>query len=340
MKKKLFNIIIVGISILAPIILVLNEQGANKFFSQLSTLKLGWIFLALLFMFLYWFFEAASLNVIMHFHGLKSKLSNALSYTMIGQFFNSITPFATGGQPAQVLYMTKNGIDSGSASSIVMVKFVSFQTMLTLYSLIVVILTFKNFSSNILFLLPMTILGLGIHASMIAITVLFSYNRTFTEKILKTIFRLLKKMRLIKGDPDESEKNLEQSLLKFHDNALLLKSHPKLLMKISLLTFIQLTFFFSIPFLVNRSFGFDGNYFSLLSAAVFVATVISFVPLPGSTGGAEYFYLTFYNPFFHNNTVMSAMLLWRIVTFYSCIAFGGIFTLLPSTSNKIKLKHK
>ncbi|HEY9063215.1 MAG TPA: lysylphosphatidylglycerol synthase transmembrane domain-containing protein [Pseudobacteroides sp.] len=336
MKKNIFNLIIIIVSLAVPFVLVFSTQSIGNLLHQISRLDTRWIILAFLFMFLYWFFEALSLHIISVFHGFKEKVSNSFSYTMVGQFFNSITPFQSGGQPAQVVYMMKNDIDSANASSIVMLKFVAFQSVLTIYSLVVIIFTFNDFNARIPYLLPFTVLGLAVHASMIGISMLFSYNRTLTEKILKFVFKVLKKIRIIKGDEVEAEKKLEDSLSKFHDNAFLLKKNPKLLIELFILTMIQLSFFFAIPYLIYRGFGTDSSsFFELFAAAVFIATVISIIPLPGAAGGAEISSYTFFHFFFEGNAVFTAMLLWRIITFYSCIGFGGLFTVIcPNKSKK------
>ncbi|KNY28220.1 lysylphosphatidylglycerol synthase transmembrane domain-containing protein [Pseudobacteroides cellulosolvens] len=341
MKKNIFNLIIILISLAVPFVVVFSTQSFGNFLQQISKLDARWIILSLAFMFLYWFFESLSLHVISVFHGIKEKISHSFSYTMVGQFFNSITPFQTGGQPAQVVYMMKNGINSGNASSIVMIKFVAFQSVLTIYSLVVILFTYKDFSAKVPFLFPFTVLGLGVHASMIGISMLFSYNRTLTERILKFIFKTLKKIKIFKGDEVEAEKNLENSLSKFHDNAYLLKKNPKLLIKLFILTMIQLSFFFSIPYLIYRGFGGgSSSYFELFAAAVFIATVISIIPLPGAAGGAEISSYTFFHFFFEGNAVFTAMLLWRIITFYSCIGFGGLFTVVCPNKSKKVVKEK
>jgi len=335
-KKNIFNLIIIIISLAVPFVVVFSTQSIDTLLQQIIQLDSLWIILSLFCMFLYWFFESLSLHVISAFHGIRDKIRHSFSYTMVGQFFNSITPFQTGGQPAQVVYMMKNGIDSGNASSIVMLKFVAFQSVITIYSLGIILFTYKDFSARIPFLFPFTVLGFAVHASMIAISMLFSYNRTLTEKILKFIFKVLKKIKIIKGDEVEAEKKLENSLSKFHDNAHLLKKNPKLLIKLFILTMIQLSFFFSIPCLIYKAFGGgSSSYFELFAAAVFIATVISIIPLPGAAGGAEISSYTFFQFYFQGDSVFTAMLLWRIITFYSCIGFGGLFTVAcPNKSNK------
>lgn len=334
MKKNIFNILIISISVIYILVLIIHE-GVNTFIRQIAALNPIWILMALGCMFMYWCMEAFVLNGITKFHGVRRKFKESFVVTMVGQFFNAVTPFATGGQPAQVLYLMKSGIEGANASSIVMLKFFLFQTVLTVYSLVVIILSFGYFSAKIPLLLTWTILGLAVHASMIILTILFSYNRTLTEKILKFVFRIVKKLRFIKVNED-TELKVEESLSAFHDNAYLLKNNLGLLFKTSFMVFLQLSFYFSISYCVYRSFNLSGaDFFQLFSAAVFVATVISIVPLPGSTGGAETGFIGFFGGFFGGGPVVSALLIWRIITFYFCIGFGSIFSVaLPSRKKR------
>jgi glycosyltransferase 2 family protein len=337
LKKNILNFLIIGISLLILLIFILKTESFDTLYHQLVKLEPSWIIVALLLMFLNWFFEAIALRVIIKFHKIKIKIKDCFSVTMVGQFFNAITPFATGGQPAQVLYMMKNGIETANASSIVMIKFFVFQCILTLYSFIVVLFSFSYFSPRIPLLITMTVLGLSVHASMIVFTLLFSYNRTLTEKIIKLVLRLLKKIRIVKEEVS-TEKKIEESLSKFHDNATFLKRNTTLLIKTSSLIFVQLTFYFSIPYCIYRSFGFSSaNYFYLFAASVFIITVISIVPLPGSTGGAETGFIWFLGTFFRSNTGL-AILIWRIITYYSCIGVGSLFAVVkPKKKKKVKL---
>jgi glycosyltransferase 2 family protein len=336
-KKNILNLLIVAISVVYILILVIHE-GINSFLKQIYELNPLWILMAIVFMFLYWFMEALTLNVITRFHGAKKSIKESFVVTMVGQFFNSITPFATGGQPAQALYLIKGGIDTANATSIVMLKFFVFQTVLTVYSLVVIIISFAYFKPKIPFLLTLTVLGLSVHASMIILTILFSYNRTLTDKILRFSFMVLKKIRFIKIQ-ESTENKVKDSLRNFHDNAYILKNNLGLLFETSLIVFLQLTFYFLISFCVYRSFGLSGaTLFQLFSAAVYVSTVISIVPLPGAIGGAEIGYNSFFGSFFGGSPVVSALLIWRIITYYSCIGFGSLFSVSFSKKKKRVLK--
>lgn len=59
----------------------------------------------------------------------------------------------------------------------------------------------------------------------------------------------------------------------------------------------------------------------MLAAQTFVTMVSAFVPLPGSSGGAEGSFYLFFGSFF-GATIIPAILLWRLVTYYANILFG------------------
>ncbi len=54
----------------------------------------------------------------------------SLKVGIIGLYYGAITPFATGGQPIQVVYMRRNNIPVGTATCIVRIKFVVYELSL------------------------------------------------------------------------------------------------------------------------------------------------------------------------------------------------------------------
>ncbi len=83
-------------------------------------------------MFIYWFLEAVVLQTASKPANKDQRFFSSFRITMIGQFFNTITPMATGGQPAQLVMLTKQGMDAGRGSSVLLVKFIIYQAMVVL----------------------------------------------------------------------------------------------------------------------------------------------------------------------------------------------------------------
>ncbi|MGI6193147.1 MAG: lysylphosphatidylglycerol synthase transmembrane domain-containing protein, partial [Christensenellales bacterium] len=90
------------------------------------------------------------------------------------------------------------------------------------------------------------------------------------------------------------------------------------------LTFLQLCCYFLIPYCVYRAFGLVGApVFMMVSAAAYVYMISSFMPLPGGSGAAESSFYMLFLLFFSNSVIAPAMLLWRTITYYSCLIAGA-----------------
>jgi uncharacterized membrane protein YbhN (UPF0104 family) len=63
---------------------------------------------------------------------------------------------------------------------------------------------------------------------------------------------------------------------------------------------------------------------------------MTFIPTPGSGGGAEGGFLLIFNSIFKQGTINMSILFWRLYTFYLPIILGAFF-LIPS-KRKEKLK--
>ena len=97
----------------------------------------------------YWLIEAKIINnLIIKLEG-KQRYRDAFKVSMIGQFFSGITPFSTGGQPAQLVLLTKQKIPVGKGSSVLMNKFVVYQGTLVIYSALLLLLKAEMFIKNI-----------------------------------------------------------------------------------------------------------------------------------------------------------------------------------------------
>ena len=179
MKKNRINLFFICIPLIFIVVLVFKIQGFKDFMQQISRIKQAWMSLSILLMVCYWVFEAFSVYLIAHFHHVKLKYKDSFLITMVGQFFNAITPFSAGGQPAQIMKLVKNGIEMGDASSIVMIKFAVYQSVFSVYSLTATLFAYTFFNKRIPLLLPMIVLGLSVHIILIFLSLLF-YSRIST----------------------------------------------------------------------------------------------------------------------------------------------------------------
>ncbi|MCY6485100.1 lysylphosphatidylglycerol synthase transmembrane domain-containing protein [Clostridium aestuarii] len=327
MKNRIFNIAIIIITAVIFMFLVISTNGLENLIYQLKNVNCLWIILAILCMFIYWLLDSIILNILAKSLHIKQKIMESFRMTMIGQFFNSITPFYSGGQPAQVYFMMKKKIQCGTASSILAMKLIVYQCVLALYSLIIIILKCTFFKVKLTNFFYLAILGFSLNAVVILFLVLASINKKTTRVILRFVFLILNKIRVVKNTQKILER-IEEELNNFNKNALLITQNFKILIIVSLVTAIQLTSYFIIPYFIYRSFNMNlAHFWNMVAAATFLNMVVTIIPLPGASGGSEGGFYLLFGMFFKGHTIVVAILIWRFITYYLCIVVGSIFTI-------------
>ncbi|MBK1809283.1 flippase-like domain-containing protein [Clostridium sp. YIM B02505] len=341
MKSKILNIIIVVVSICIFLSFFLFTKGLKTLINEIRTLSTSWIILSALMMIMFLFFETLVLYVIIRqFHRINNLFVKCLRFEIIGQFFGAITPFAAASHPAQLYEMSESGISGGTGVSILMIKFMIHQVINIIILVLAILFKFKYFYSKVPYFLYFCISGLVVHVMIMIIATLFLLNKKLTSTIVIYCLNLLKKVKLLKN-PEETYKQLETELKTFHKTVFMIIKYKKLCLYSSILTLLQWLAYFSIPYCIYRGFGFNySDIFTMVAAQVFLVNFMAIIPLPGAEGGAEGGFYLIYGLFFKSGTIITAIFLWRLITYYSSIAIGSIFTLLLPNSNSSRNMNK
>jgi len=276
-----------------------------------------------------WLLESITLHIISDKIGKVPdfKFKNAFQATMIGQLFNCITPFSSGGQPAQAYYMVKQGIPIGKSSCILLTKFIIYQSMLTIYCLFVLFLRLQFFIVKISGFTYLAILGFIVNLVVVLLLIGIGFFPNITENVLFHLANILYKLKIIKNK-EETYSIIDMEIGNFYEGFQFLKQNIFTMFITSIIVLFQLTTFFSISYFICLSLNASTiDYISVLSSAAFVLMISSFVPLPGASGGAEGSFYLFFGMFFNTaGAVTIAMLMWRMLTFYMPILVGVLFT--------------
>lgn len=329
MRNKVLNTIVMTLSLGIFVSFFVFSNGYNILVKHLKTLDVKWITMALFCMVIFWLLESTILYIVARtIYSIENLFIKSLRFAMIGQFFGAITPFNSGSQPSQLYAMIEDGIPAGSSGSILMVKFIIHEVILTLFSLLVLIFKFSYFNSRIPHFLYFCIFGFLLNTSIIFFALFFLSSNKLSRKFLDVILKLLNKIRIVK-DVEEVHKRFEKELISFHENSVFIAKHMGMCILASVLTFIQWTAYYSIPYFIYRSFGFnETDIITMVAAHVFLTMFMSCIPLPGAEGGAEGGFYLIFGLFFKSDTILSAIFIWRIIIYYLSIGVGSIFTLI------------
>ena len=105
----------VGMGLIAALMaltgwLLFRDQPVTRLLHTLGQLRPGWLLLGLALMLAFVGCEATCSHLILGRLGHRAPLRRCLGYSFVGFYVSSITPSATGGQPAQIYYMSRDGV--------------------------------------------------------------------------------------------------------------------------------------------------------------------------------------------------------------------------------------
>ncbi len=337
-KSKRLNLIICGIAFVIMIMMLFFVDDPREIWNAIIGAKPQFMLLTVVCMLIYWFLESVNLHLVTKEVYPEQKFKNSLSVSMIGQYFNCITPFSSGGQPIQAYYLMKFGVPLGSALTALLSKFIVYQAMLTVYSACILIFRLHYVLDTNPILMPLVIIGFIVNTAVIAGLLMLAFFRKPTVKIAHFTIRLLGKIRIIK-DVDAKLQFIDNEMEMYYQNFQFIKKRPVLILKMCFYTIIQLTVYFSISFVIYLAFGLTGSDFlTVISCQAFVLMISAFVPLPGALGAAEGSYVLFFQGIFGNYVHLSTVI-WRFLTFYLAIIVGMVFSLAVNRKNNFDVNE-
>jgi uncharacterized protein (TIRG00374 family) len=342
MKKKvsgktIFNISVIVLSFGMLGYFCLHEKGGiDNLVKDLRKLDYGWIVMAFLSNLINIFIDGFLIYRFTSNSLSSYRYRDAFKSSMVGQFFSAITPFATGGQPMQIYLMSKQGVSPGISTAALIQRFLVYQTSITAYSALAILVQMNYFKETLSPVMwGFALFGFASQGFVILMLLLFSFNRRLTHGLLKLAFTLLAKLHIIKN-PEERIEGLESQLSNFHESNKELFRNRRLLVESYVLTAVQLTAMFIIPYCVYRSFHLYGAPVTdMVCSQAFVTMASCFIPLPGAAGASELSFAGFFRNFFPEESLTSAMLVWRIITYYAVILFTAPFSRLAKQKDAV-----
>jgi glycosyltransferase 2 family protein len=325
--KTIFNIATIVLSVGLIAYFGLSEDGLVNLAKNIRDFKIIWLVFGFLCMNMDLFLDTVLIYIFAKNIQKDYSLSRAFKVCMVGHLYSAVTPFQSGGQPMQIYVMSKQGIDPGIATSALVQKFFVYQTGIAIYSLFAILFRLRFFS-NTLSPLMWTLAAVGFAAQVIACALLlvFSFNQKITHKLLSLACRLLARFHLMK-DPENTLVSWEKQLEYFHKSNQYLYKNKLLLVRTYLLTFVQLTALFVVSYCIYRAFNIGRTSpADMICSQAFVTMVSSLIPLPGAAGASEGSFYVFFASFFTSGTLKSAILLWRIITYYAVILISAPFS--------------
>lgn len=327
-KLTIFNFILIVVIFVGLLIYMIQVDGIDNILYVLKNVDYRWVIVGLLFLLVHWICEALTLHIPLKRMYKNQTFKNSFKVSMIGQLFNNVTPFSSGGQPMQAYELTKTGKKVSNSLSVFAIKFIITQAALVITTLIVVAFEFDFFANLLQNYVWIAVLGFSVNILAIILVFIAGIKKRAITIITTPIIKLLGKVHIFKH-PDEVIDKLDKSIDNFREQFIVMKNEKKMVLKMFVIACIQSLAYYSITYAVYRAFGNYGvSFWQIVPVQAFLLLIMTFIPTPGSGIGAEGGFLLLFGSIFKNGTINMSILFWRIYTFYLPIIIGALF-LIP-----------
>ena len=338
-RSNLLNALVIICTL--GLVLYLSARGGDlgDAWVTLRSADPGWIAAAIGSWCVFMTFEAMGLHVFFRQQKIRIKFRTSLLVALLGSFYSSITPAATGGQPMQVFALKKRGVPTGISSSGLAVKFFTFQTALLTLGGLLWVCNASAVQACIERGRWIVLAGFLLNGLSVVAVLLLAINKNIVRGILTLAIRIGKALHLVK-DVARTTSRADAAMNDFHASVDMLTHHPLRLFKLYLLSCIQVLGLMSIVYCVYRALGLDAfSYPDILTLQFLLYIAASFTPLPGASGAQEGGFYIFFQHVFPAERLVGALLLWRFFTYYFTLIIGFFSVTIDSASSMRQIRN-
>ena len=272
--------------------------------------------------------EAANIRLLMRTFRRTVPFRRSLSYACAGFYFSAITPSATGGQPMQLYYMTRDGFGFAQSSFSLLTLAAVYQLMVLVYGVVMVIVKYPYVQSQSRLIKWLLLFGIAVNGICSLGILLVILKRALVERIAMIGITIAVKLRIIK-DRKKMERKAEHLIDEYSRGGECFRKYPLVFVKVVILTALRLTALFMIPYFACLALGIgDLGPFEFLAVQAILSLAVTAVPLPGSVGASEGSFMLLYSGVVAAGNVFPMMMLSRGISFYGFLAVSGAATLL------------
>ena len=327
MKKKsnIFkNLIFFILLIVLTFYIMLKDQDLPAIFRIIKNAKLEFVFVGIVCMFLYLMCEAINMGRTLKALGEKSSFAKNLKYSLIGFFFSSITPAASGGQPMQVYYMYKDKVSVANSTLALLINLTSMQIITINFALVSLCFNYQYLNK---ILIIFFVIGISLNIGALILLIIGVFSKRLSRGLINFAIKILKifKVRNIEAKKEK----LENELQKYHASAVYIKNNKRLIVRTLLTTLIQFTLYYSITYWTYRSLGLAKySIIEIITMQSVLFATVSGIPSPGAVGVTEGAFMEIFRNVFPQTIINSAVLLNRGINFYLFVTISGIVVIV------------
>ena len=323
------------------------SDGLKSFDEVIANANVPFIFVTFGALILLYFIESSKYATILSVIDGKPRWKESIKVMFLGKYYDSITPFASGGQAMQIHYLHKKGFSGGTSTAVIVIKFFS-----NMFVWLMVSLVFMIFNVDALqslgaetqgVLIAGGWIGWAVNMLLPLFIVIFMFLPSVGTALVRGVVKLGAKLHIIKDE--EKVKNKAFRVVKDFRAALsIMVRHPWRLLLLLLLCAIEVTAVFAFPYFVMRAYnGLTaadgiGAMWDVITLNIFATMSVTVMPTPGNSGFLETAITMAFSKI-AQEVLLWVVLTWRGLVYYVYIIIGigiTIFEVIRNSVNRRK----
>lgn len=360
-KSTIINMILLLVNIVFMVFIIkslLKNVGEQSFSAYIKSQgkQLWWLAGGLGCYVLYMFSQTIMYHALIKKLTKKSQWGLSYNVGITGKYYDNVTPFAVGGQPMQIVELSKSGISPGVSTAVPLIKMIINSMVSALLGLFFFLFGISKIApTNSLFAFLFVIfeilgiIGLVITLFGVFFMIMLSTGNLFTRSIIAWLVKLGYKLKLVKNYRATLKKWLDQ-VSEYKSSMGYLLKNKVLLLKMILYSCLESLSYAGISFFVVMAFMDNGYlvannisvWFILFTCIVkyYICSMAgSYIPLPGATGLMEIAFIALYGEFV-GDAIVWALLTWRILSYYLILVHGFLHEIVKIVKSVTKTKEK
>lgn len=326
-RKVILNTLFLLIVFSITFYYIFHDQDIRSILETIKCTDTRYWKLAIIFLIFYITSESFIIFYMMNSIKQKVHLVHCLLYSFVGFFFSCITPSASGGQPAQIYFMTKDKIPIPVATLILMIVTITYKMVLVVLGAVIMIVRPTEIMNYLEPVIGICYLGLLLNVLCVGFMLLLVYHPTMAKKILIFLVELFAKIHLIRRKNHYLSK-IESAMKQYTDISLYFQTHKMVICNVFIITIIQRVLLCYVTYLVYRSFGLNmTGFITIVVLQGMISVAVDMLPLPGGMGISERLFLSIFTPIFGTIT-LPAMIVSRGLSYYMVMIISAIFTVV------------
>ena len=261
----------------------------------------------------------------------------AFECALLGKYYDNVTPLGAGGQPFQMHYLRKRGYSSGTSMAAPTMSFIAQHIAFVIIALLVFIYADEEAQEAAGALNYTAYVGIAFYAllpvSLLTFMIIPKPLRTFIHWLVRILSKIRIGKHLLITDADVTAEKWLSSLDESVQCLRIYSKRPLIVVKLLAESLISQIALLLIQYYMLLAFGGSGNWWTILSIAVYINASITIVPTPGNAGAAEgSFYAVF--SALEESQLFWAMTAWRILVYYSWLICGFIILIRSAQIQK------